>query len=475
MVLGFLTIYLSTHIYSPAEVGFQKIIVVYATFAASFGTLGFNGVAIRLFPYFKDRKSNNHGFLVLAILTGLAGFLITLVLFFIFKSWFIEFSASKSPLLVEYLNYLIILIFFQIFFILFDGYYTALLNSIQGTFLREVFQRILILISIGLFYFKLIDFPQFVIFFIVSLSLPTLYIMISLIKEGEFSLKADFAFLKKPILTSIGLMALFSILNGFSMIIIQQVDSMMVNAMIGESATGIYATCFFFGILVSLPSRSILKITNIISAKAWKDNDLNTIRDIYEKSCITLFIIGFIMFIGLWANIDSVFKIIPAEYASGKWVIFFIGLGSLIDMVTGANNSILGSSPYYKVQTVFLIVLVVSLVLTNLMFIPAYGITGAAIGGAVSLTVLNILRFLFLLYKYKLQPFNLKFITVAIIGIAAYFISTLIPQLPNFIVDILVRSTTLSLLFCTPVYLLKISPDINAKVDGVLKMIRIIR
>ena len=131
------------------------------------------------------------------ILTGLAGFLITLVLFFIFKSWFIEFSASKSPLLVEYLNYLIILIFFQIFFILFDGYYTALLNSIQGTFLREVFQRILILISIGLFYFKLIDFPQFVIFFIVSLSLPTLYIMISLIKEGEFSLKADFAFLKK--------------------------------------------------------------------------------------------------------------------------------------------------------------------------------------------------------------------------------------------------------------------------------------
>jgi len=109
------------------------------------------------------------------------------------------------------------------------------------------------------------------------------------------------------------------------------------------------------------------------------------------------------------------------------------------------------------------------------LLIPAFGITGAAIGGAVSLTILNILRFLFLYYKFKLQPFNLKFITVAVIGIGAYFISTLIPQLPNFIVDILVRSSFISILFCTPIYLLKISPDINTKADSVLKMLRIIR
>ena len=472
VVLGFVTTgILLQQIFSTEQVGLLKIIVAYASLVAQFGTLGFNGVAIRLFPFFKDPKSGHHGFLSMTLLAGLAGSLITLLLFLIFRNWFIEFSMEKSVLLVEYLNYLLILIFFQIFFILLDGYYTALLNSVHGTFLREVFQRVLIIIGIGLFYYELIDFHQFVFFYIASMSVPTLFITFTLIVEKQFPLKTDFAYLKKPLLHSVGLMALFSILNGFSVLIIQTVDTLMVNKMMGLSATGIYTVCFFFGIIVSLPSRAILKITNIVTADAWKNNDLKNIRNIYEKSCITLFIIGLIMFLGLWTNIDNVFHILKPEYLPGKWVIFFIGLGCLIDMTTGANSSILGSSKYYKVQTVFLLVLVVSLVLTNLLLIPTFGITGAAIGGAVSLTILNLLRFLFLYYKYGLQPFNFKFIIVAAIGIGAYLITMLLPVLPNFILDIFVRSTILTALFCLPVYLLKISPDINEKADEVLRVL----
>lgn len=475
VILGFATTgILLPRIYSTEQVGLIKIIVTYAALVAQFGTLGFNGIAIRLFPFFKDQKSNHHGFLSLALITGIIGFLITLGLFLIFKNWFIEFSSEKSALLIEYLNYLIVLIFFQIFFGLFDGYYTALLNSIHGTFLREVFQRVLIIIGIGMYYFELIDFHRFIIVYIAAMSVPTLYILFTLIEEGQFSLKTDFAFLRKPLLTSMGLMALFSILNGFSVIIIQTVDTIMVNGMIGLSATGVYSICFFFGIFVSLPARAILKIANIVSARAWKINDLAAIRNIYEKSCMTLFIIGLLMFLGLWANIDNIFKILGSDYVSGKWVIFFIGLGSLIDMSTGANSSILGSSSYYKIQTGFLIVLVISLIITNLILIPIYGITGAAIGGALSLSILNLLRYLYLWYKFNLQPFNLKFVLVAAIGIVAYFISSLLPVQPNLIADILIRSSILTILFCLPVYLLKISPDINEKADEILKAIKVI-
>ena len=475
VVLGFATTgILLPRIYSTDQVGLIKIIVAYATLVAQFGTLGFNGVAIRLFPFFKDSKSSHHGFLSLTLITGLTGFLITLGLFLIFKNWFVEFSSEKSALLIEYLNYLIVLIFFQIFFILLDGYYTALLNSIHGTFLREVFQRILIITGIGCFYFNLIDFHQFIVVYIVSMSVPTVYILFTLIRAGEFSLKTDFPFLQKPILTAVGVMALFSILNGFSMIIIQTVDTIMVNGMIGLSATGVYSVCFFFGIFVSLPARAILKIANIVSAGAWKNNDIKLLRDIYEKSCVTLFIIGLLMFLGLWVNIENIFKILGPDYASGRWVIFFIGLGSLIDMSTGANSSILGSSPFYKVQTVFLVVLVISLIATNLLLIPTFGITGAAIGGAVSLTILNLLRFLYLWYKFNLQPFNYKFIIVGLIGIFAWYISSFLPELSNFIADIFVRSSLLTVLFCLPIYLLKISPDINKKADQILRTVKII-
>ncbi len=475
VVLGFVIQgILFPNILTTEQIGLTKMIIVYATLVAQFATLGFNGVTIRLFPFFRDSKSRHHGFLSLALLTGLAGFLIFIGLFVIFKNWFINYSSQNSALLIDYLNYLIVLIFFQIFFTLFDGYYTALLNSIHGTFLREIFQRVLMIIGVGFLYFGLINFHQFIIIYIASMAVPTLVILFTLIKEGEFSLKTDFAFLQKPLLTSMGLMAFFSIITGFSVSIITAIDTIMITGMIGLGATGIYSTCMIFGTMVSLPSRSILKITNVVSARAWKINDLEAIRNIYEKSCITLFIIGLLMFLGLWVNIDNVFAILGPTFLPGKWVIFFIGLGSLIDMSTGANSSILGSSKYYKVQTMFLVLLVFLLVLTNLLLIPSFGITGAAMGSAFSVTVLNLLRFLYLWYKFNLQPFNVKFILVAGIGVVAWFIASLLPVLPNFIADILVRSLILIFLFCLPVYLLKISPDINEKADELLKAIKVI-
>ena len=39
------------------------------------------------------------------------------------------------------------------------------------------------------------------------------------------------------------------------------------------------------------------------------------------------------------------------------------------------------------------------------------------------------------------------------------------PQLSNYILDILVRSTVISIIFILPVYFLKISDDINRKIN----------
>lgn len=476
LILGFITTgILFPRIYTTEQIGLLKIIVAYSSLIAMFGTLGINGVTIRLFPFFRNEGMKHNGFLAMTLLVGFAGFLITTGLLFLIKPVLIEMNSDKSALFIRYFNYLIVLVFSQIFFSILDNYYSALLNSVHGTYLREVFQRVLIILFIGLFFFDLITFHQFVLFYILALALPTVYIMITLIREKQFSLQTNFRFLNRQMIVSIVSMAIFSILNGFSMLIIQNVDVIMVNSIKGLSAAGVYSICFFFGIVVSLPARSIYKIVNIVSAEAWKNNDLKTIRDIYEKSCLTLFIIGMLLFLGIWVNIENIFHILGAEYFPGRWVIFFIGFGSLIDMATGANSSVFGTSKYYKVQTVFLLLLVVFLIISNLILIPEFGITGAAIGSAGSLILLNIVRYLFLYNKFKLQPYNIRFVYVILIGALAYFIASRIPVFSNFIIDILLRSTVMASLFCLPVYFLKISGDINAKADEFLKVLKLKR
>ena len=476
VLLGFVTTaILFPRIYSPAEVGLLKIIVAYSTLIAQFGTLGINGATIRLFPFFRTEDKKHHGFLPFALTIGMAGFLISAILLLIFKPLLIEMSLEKSTLLVEYVNYLIVLVFFQLFFSILDIYYSALMNSVHGTWLREVFQRIVIILMIGLYYFDLLSFHQFVVTYIAAISFPTIYILFTLIKEGHFTLQFDFAFLDKRLLRSIGAVSLFSILNGFSVIMIQNVDLLMVNKMLGLDAAGIYAICFFFGVVVSLPARSIYKIANVTAAEAWKKDDRKTLRDIYEKSCLTLFIIGSFLFLGVWLNIDNIMEILRPEYLSGKWVIFFIGLGCLLDMATGANSSLMGTSKYYKVQSYLLLVLVVVLVALNLVLIPLYGLTGAAISSAAALGILNLLRFLFLWFKYDLQPYNLRFIYVILIGIVSFVIAYAIPAKFHYIIDILIRSTVFSLLFLLPVYFFRISTDLNNAADNVLKKLKIIR
>jgi O-antigen/teichoic acid export membrane protein len=474
LILGFITTgILFPRIYTTEQVGLLKIIVAYSSLIAMVGTMGITGATIRLFPFFRSEEMKHNGFLAMTLIVGFAGFILTTGLLLIFKPLLLEMNSDKSALFLRYFNYLIVLVFFQIFFSILDTYYSALLNSVHGTFLREVFQRILIIIFIGFFFFDLITFHQFVLLYILALSVPTVYIMITLIREQQFSLQTNFGFLDRQMIISIISMSVFSILNGFSMILIQNVDVIMINSMVGLDAAGIYSICFFFGIVVCLPARSIYKIVNIVSAEAWKKNDLKTIQDIYEKSCLTLFIIGLLLFLGIWVNIDNVFRILGPEYFPGKWVIFFIGLGSLVDMATGANSSVFGTSKYYKVQTALLIMLVLFLVIANLILIPKFGVVGAAIGGAGSLILLNILRYLFLYFKFKLQPYNVSFIYVILIGIASYFIASRIPEFSNFIVDILIRSTAMTIIFCLPIYLLKISEDINSKADEVLRWLKL--
>ena len=476
VLLGFVTTaVLLPRIYTTTEVGLLKIIVTYSTLIAQFGTLGINGATIRLFPFFRTEDNQHHGFLPFALTIGMIGFLISAILLLLFKPLLVEMSLEKSTLLVEYINYLLVLVFFQLFFSILDIYYSALMNSVHGTFLREVFQRVLIILMIGLYYFNLFNFHQFVLAYIAAISVPTIYILFTLIREGQFSLRFEPGFLDRKMLRSIGAVSLFSILNGFSVIMIQNVDLIMINKMLGLDAAGIYAICFFFGIVVSLPARSIYKIANVAAAEAWKNDDRKTLKDIYEKSCLTLFVIGSYLFLGVWLNIDNIIQIVGPEYVSGKWVIFFIGLGCLMDMATGANSSLMGTSKYYKIQSYLLLVLVVMLVSLNLMLIPRFGLTGAAISSAASLGVLNLLRYLFLYYKFRLQPYNAQFIYILLIGAFAYFPAFALPLHFHYILDLLIRSTVFSILFLLPIYFFRISPDLNQAADKVLKKFKIIR
>ena len=77
---------------------------------------------------------------------------------------------------------------------------------------------------------------------------------------------------------------------------------------------------------------------------------------------------------------------------------------------------------------------------TNWIFIPVYGIVGAAMATAISLLLFNLAAFLFLLVKFKMQPFTIKTVLAVIIAFLALFLTGLLPEIGSPIVNILMQS-----------------------------------
>ncbi|OFX28256.1 MAG: hypothetical protein A2033_06130 [Bacteroidetes bacterium GWA2_31_9] len=473
VLIGFITSgFLFPLFFKSEEIGLINILVTYSAIFAQFATLGIHSVTTRLFTYFRNEKNGHNGFLFIAIFTSLIGFLISLTVFYVLKPILLETGSKDSALFTEYFYYSIPLIFFTLFFGTFDNYYKVLYNSVIGTILKELIQRLLILISILIFFFGLIDFQLFVILYIISSSLPTVFILLSLIYNKHFYLKPSFSFIKKDLALSMVSVGFFGIITGFSSLAILRIDSIMIASMIGLSATGVYTTVYFFSTLILLPSRQLQKISSTVLADAWKENNLENIKDVYYKSCINQFIIAALFFIGLWGNIDNIFRILPSEFIIGKYVLFYLALANVIDMVTGVNGTVISNSPYYRFHTYIMIVLIFLIIITNYIFIPILGITGAALASALSTLIFNIARYLFLYFKFKMQPFNYKFILVILISIISYFSVYFIPLFDNLIIDIFIRSSIMTIIFSLLTIKSKVSDEINEKVISFSKTLK---
>ncbi len=461
-VIGFVTAGLLFPKYLTTEkIGLLSLLASYSNLFAVFASLGFNSVIIRLFPYFRDEKKKHHGFFFLIIIVTVFGYIMSLLVFQLLKPIIIKDSIEQSRLFIDYLYLVPPLIFFLLIFSLLDSYNRALFNATYGTFLIEVFQRLVIFVITIVLIAELTNYHYFVILYIIALSLPGVLVFYPLIRKKQLFFNSEFEFIGKNLRKEIINVSTFGILIGFSNVIIQRIDTIMINSMIDLSATGVYTISLLFGSIVSLPSRSLNRISTSVIADSWKLNDIDTIKSIYFKSCLNQTIIGSLVFAGIWANISNVFHILPVEYLSGKYVILFFGMSALITMISGISSSIINLSRYYRYNTYFMFAFGLMIIITNLIFIPKYGITGAALASVISNLTFHMMHMIFLYIKFKLFPYDRKIIIVLLIAVISYLINLLLPELPNFIIDIAYRSSIMTIIFVFLIVVSKVSKEVD--------------
>ncbi|HON51637.1 MAG TPA: polysaccharide biosynthesis C-terminal domain-containing protein [Bacteroidales bacterium] len=474
--LGFITsAILLPRYFTQEQIGLLSLLVTYGVLFAQFASAGFLHTINRLFPYFRDDSKRHNGFLFFALLVVSIASIILIGIFYIVYPLIISNSSEQNNLFSHY-AYLIIPLFIAIvYFNILDFYNKALFNATRGIFLKEIVLRICILLCIALYIFEYITFHAFVYSYIVSYIFILIYIIIAIFFDKQLHLQPDFSLLTKPMRKEIRNVSLYGLLISAAGFIILNIDRIMIEKLVIENPlaqVGIYATCTYFSTMIILPSRPLLKIASTLVAEAWKRGDMEQISKLYTKSTITQSIIGLLVFAGIIVNIENIFYIIPQNYKTGMWVILWIGLFYVSDMVSGLNNTILGASPKYKSLSVFTGILIVAIILLNFIFIPLYGITGAALASCIAKIAYNISTFFYLKSSYKLQPYSYKHIQILIIATISTLITYYLPHHSNILVNIIIKSSIVTILYCTGIYILRVSDDVQELIDSFLVKIK---
>ncbi|MCW3083823.1 MAG: rane protein involved in the export of O-antigen and teichoic acid [Bacteroidetes bacterium] len=466
--MGFVTLVWMARL-GLAENGAIRIIISYAALFAQFANLGFIAVTTRFFPYFRDHEKGHHGFLFYAIAVSVIGCLLAWIVFLFLQPHLIESSQAKSPLFVTYMFYLMPLTFFTVFFNMFDSYLRACYSSVAGSFTKEFLLRIMILGILALSAFGLIDFKVFIFLYMTFTCLPTLMLVFYIVQQGEWHIKPVRGFMSKELRAEMFKLSMYSIIAGGAGAVILNIDTVMINQLLGEEKTGIYGIAMNFGTIILIPARSLYRIASGIVAENFKTGKIKEIDKLYNQSCNSQLAIGALLFIGIWANIDNIMHMLPAAYASGKNIILVLAAGYLVEMATGINQVITSNSAYYRYDTYFIFILVGVVILMNYIFIPLYGIMGSAVATVLTVTVANSMRYFLLYFKYGMQPYDMNTLKLIVIAIIAFLPGYFIPNLHNLIFDIAVRSSIVGGLFILLTLKLNASPDLNNKIRKNLK------
>lgn len=452
---------LFTHFLSPTQVGLTGLLTNVAALYAQFATLGMPSISNRFFPFFLNKEKRHNGFFFWGNVIVFVGFVVSTLLFILFKPLILRQYIDNSPLIADYYYYLIPLALAAIYFSFFESYLRSLLKTVVPTFLNEVFSRLLVTVCIALYALKWVDFHHFVIIYIICNFIITLVLLVYIIYLKQFFILPEKSKVYKRLLKPILLYGVFTILSTLGGGMLVNIDSLMIASKLSLAQAGIYTTIFLITAALTFPYRSIQKITYPLVGRFWKNHDMKAVEDLYQKTTLVMMIIGGAITLLMWGNINSIFRFIPPEYSLARYSFFLLCIGRYADMITGLNGIITITSKKYKYDLYFLLFLVILTIVLNIIFIPMYGITGAALAAMASLVIYNLLRVLFVWYNFRMQPFTRNCLWVLLITVGTFIIVHFIPFVINKYISICINSAVVITVYMGFILYFKFSPEIN--------------
>ena len=413
-----------------------------------------------------ESKIERDKFLNLALILPL---LIAIPLGFLGNVFYEQISlllSEKNAVIKDYTYIIYLVAIATAYFEVFYAWSKVQLRSVFGNFIKEMYNRLAVMALLFCVYFEFITEVEFIYYltgaYFLRLLIMMLYAFKLYLPKITFSLPSNYKEIFKY--------SLYIILAGSAGAILLDIDKVMIPSKEEIALAAYYSVAVFIGTAIEAPGRAMLQILQPLTSKAINENNFTEINKLYKQSSINLLLVCGLFFLLVNLNIQELFKLLPQEYSGGKWVVLMISGAKLYKMYLGINGEIIMNSKHYKMLLPLAIGMALSVILLNYWLIDLYSTDGAAISTLVVILFFSTIKLWYVKRKFSITPYSKKtgqlIVLILLVFVSFYFWNFQFHP----IVNIILKTVLISVIYLFTVIKLEISLDINKLLSRLIKL-----
>jgi len=424
----------------------------------SFGT---QHAVIRYYSKY-TRKSDRDGLLTISILIPLIIVLLFIPVFFAYYDDIRQYLFQSDQSLSKYSYVILFIAISTSFFEVFYSWLRVKLKSVFGNFLKELYPRLLIALLLIFYSIGLLNFENFILFLIYGYYLRLLIVIIYSFYVNKPKLNLNF----KNDFNEIFKYCLLIFLSGAASSIILDIDKSMLSSILTVENVAYYSVAVFIAAVIEIPGRAMFQILSPVVASAINKNQMKKLEDLLKKSSTNLVLVASLFFLLINLNIDDFYSMLNQDgYSIGIPIVIIVSFGKLYSMSIGCINNIISNSKYYYYTFWFSLFSSVLAVILNIYLITEFGVIGAAYATLIVLAIMNSLKIYLVKVKFKIHPYSRDTIKIIILSVLTYFIFSNLKLGFQPVINIIVKSSLVLILYTLSAYIFKLSDDVNIFID----------
>lgn len=227
------------------------------------------------------------------------------------------------------------------------------------------------------------------------------------------------------------------------------------------TGVGLFTAASRFSMIGTMFYSSLGNISTPIIADLHSQSETSQMKAYYQTTTRWLVMFNLPVFLTSVIFAKPLLWIFGDDFTSGAASMVILAIGTLAYTGTGVGANILDMTDHPRVNTANSVIMVFIAIFLNVLFVPPWGVVGAATASAISTVLANVVCLIEVWILLKMQPYNRSLLKPLAAGFAAALVAVLLNRILNIstLLQLIVGGGSLWIVYAVTLYLLKFPPD----------------